>query len=159
VEVTMKMLTRWMIVVAIGLSMAGCGDVDRTSTSPAIDATGTWTGILGTPGSGSALRMTWVASQSGSLAAGPMTLVKPAPNVPATGPLTGVVSGSQLLLTYNVPSGSVTGFASCSILGSGSGTLSGSTITGMLPLMFTSCSGASSGLEPPASSQFTLTKQ
>lgn len=155
----MKMLTRWMIALAAGLPMAGCGDVGRLSTSPAMDATGTWTGTLGAPGSGSALRMTWIASQSGNLAAGPMTLVKPAPNIPATGPLTGVVSGGQLLLTYNVPAGSVAGFASCSILGSGSGTLSGSTLTGVLELTFTSCGGASSGLEPPASSQFTLTKQ
>ena len=133
----MKTLTRWMIAVAVGVLMAGCGDGGRTSTAPAIDATGTWTGILGAPGSGSALRMTWIANQSGSLAAGPMTLVKPVPNVPATGPLTGVVSGGQLLLTYNVSAGSVTGFPSCGISGSGSGTLSGSTITGTLLLTFT----------------------
>lgn len=155
----MKMCTRWMIGVVISLPMAGCVDVGRTSTSPEIDATGTWTGTLGTPGSGSALRVTWIVSQSGNLANGPMTLVKPVSNVPATGLLTGVVSGSQLLLTYNVSAGSVAGFASCSILGSGSGTLSGSTITGTLLLTFTSCNGASSGLEAPASSQFTLTKQ
>jgi hypothetical protein len=151
------MLWRFMLVVLI-VPAAGCGGESATSPVQA-DVTGTWTGLLGPSGSGSALRMTWAASQTGGSLAGPLTLVKPAANAPATGPLTGTISGSQLTLSYVVTAGSVTGFPDCGISGMGSGTLSGLTITGTLMLTFTSCSGASSGLEPPASSQFSLTKQ
>ena len=155
----MKTLWRPAIVVLIGFITA-CGSADDTMTPPEpVDLTGTWTGMLGTPGSGSALRMTWAASQSGFSVSGPLTLVKPAAGVPATGPLTGTIAGSQLSLSYAVNAGSVAGFPSCSISGTGSGTFSGSTITGTLMLTFTSCSGATSGLEPSASSQLSLTKQ
>lgn len=153
----MKTLWRCMIVALI-VPVAGC-DGEPVTSPGQTDVTGTWTGMLGTSGSGSALRMTWIASQSGGSVAGPLTLVKPAVNTPAAGPLTGTIAGSQLTLSYVVSAGSVTGFPTCSISGSGSGTLAGLTITGTLPLTFTSCSGASSGLEPPASSQFSLTKQ
>jgi hypothetical protein len=118
-----------------------------------------WTGLLGAPGSGSALRMTWMASQSGTSVSGPLSIVKPMAAVEATGPLTGTVSGTQLSISYVVTAGSVIGYPSCSISGTGSGTLSGSTISGTLTLTFTSCGGASSGLEPPASNQLSLTKQ
>lgn len=153
----MKTLTRCMIVAVIGV-LGGCDDNPGVSPGPA-DVTGTWTGLLGTQASGSALRLTWVASQSGDTVSGALTVVKPMNNVPATGPLTGTISGSQLALSYSVTAGSVAGFPNCTISGSGGGTLSGSTITGALPLTFTSCSGAASGLEPPSSSQFSLTKQ
>ena len=155
----MKTLWRSVIVVLIGAA-AGCGSDSGTVTSPGpADVTGVWTGLLGAPGSGSALRMTWVASQSGTSVGGPLTIVKPMSAVEAVGPLTGTISGGQLSLSYAVTAGSVAGFPSCSISGTGSGTFSGSTITGTLTLTFTSCSGASSGLEPPASNQLSLTRQ
>lgn len=155
----MKMLRSWMIAVLIGLPLAGCGS-DRGPSSPTpTDITGTWTGFFGTPGSGTALRVTWLASQSGSSVGGSMTLVKPMANVPATGPLSGTLSGSLLSLSYVVPAGSVNGYASCSISGNGTGTLSGSTITGTMSVTFTSCDGVNSGLAPPAASDLSLTKQ
>jgi hypothetical protein len=155
------MRTLWRCAVAALIGAAtGCGSDSGTVVSPEpADVTGVWTGLLGAPGSGSALRMTWVASQSGSSVSGPLTIVKPMSAVPATGPLTGTISGSQLSLSYAVAAGSVSGFPSCSISGTGTGTLSGSTIAGTLSLTFTSCGGASSGLEPPASNQLSLTKQ
>lgn len=157
----MKMLWRWMIAVLFGSPLTGCVDVGRSLTSPtAIDLRGTWTGMLGAQGSGSALRLTWVANQSGNLATGPMTIVKPVPNVPATGPLGGVISsGDRVLLSYAVAVGSVSGLPSCSILGTGNGVVSGSTITGTMTLTFTSCDGANSGLAPPTTNDLSLTKQ
>ena len=156
----MKRIWPLMIAALIGVPVAGCGNDSDAMTSPEpADVTGTWTGLLGTQGSGSALRMTWVASQSAASFSGPLTLVKPAADVPATGPLTGTISGSQLSFSYVVAAGSVNGFPGCTISGAGSGTLSGSTITGSLTLAFTSCGGASSGLEPPTSNQLSLTKQ
>lgn len=155
----MKTLWRSVIVVLIG-AVAGCGSDSGTVTSPGpADVTGIWTGLLGAPGSGSALRMTWMASQSGTSVSGPLSIVKPMAAVEATGPLTGTVSGTQLSISYVVTAGSVVGYPSCSISGTGSGTLAGSTISGTLTLTFTSCGGASSGLEPPASNQLSLTKQ
>ena len=156
----MKMLWRWMITILFGLQIAGCVDVGRSPASPApFDLTGTWTGMVGPAGSGSALRMTWIASQSGAFVTGPMTLIKPVPNVPATGTLSGTISGIQVVLTYVVPAGSVTGLLSCSISGRGLGSFSAFTMTGALELTFTSCDGADSGLVPPATNDFSLTKQ
>jgi hypothetical protein len=157
----MKTLWRCLIVI-LTWAAAGCGSDSGTVTSPGpADVAGTWTGLLGTPGSGSALRMTWTASQSGTSVSGPLSIVKPmAPAAAeATGPLTGTISGSQLSISYLVAAGSVFGYPGCSISGTGSGTLSGSTISGTLMLTFTSCGGSSSGLEPPASNQFSLTHQ
>jgi hypothetical protein len=113
--------------------------------------------MLGQPQSGSALRVTWTASQTGATVSGQATFVKPASNVPATGTMSGTLSGSQLTLSYSVPAGAVPVYLSCTIAGSGSATASSQTMTGTLQTTFTNCLG--SGLETPDSPQLTLTKQ
>lgn len=126
------------------------------STSPTADLTGTWSGQVGLPTSGSALRVTWLATQAGTALTGPATLVKPAVNVPATGTLSGTLNGSQLALAYLAPGGSVPGFPACEVSGTGTATFQGDTITGTLALNFTACAG--SGLEPTGSDLLALTK-
>jgi hypothetical protein len=113
--------------------------------------------MLGQPQSGSALRVTWTANQTGATVSGTATLVKPALNVPAVGTMSGTLVGSQLTLTYSVPAGGVPVYLSCTIAGSGSATASSQTISGSLQTTFTNCLG--SGLETPESGQLTLIKQ
>jgi len=113
--------------------------------------------MIGESQSGSALRVTWVATQSGAAVAGSATIVKPASNVPATGTLSGTLSGSQLTLTYSVPAGTVPVYLSCAVSGTGTATATDQTISGTLQTTFTSCLG--SGLETPESPQLILTKQ
>jgi hypothetical protein len=149
------MRVRGVLVAVTGLLVAACGG--STSPSPALNLTATWSGILGQPQSGSALRVTWTATQNGSTVSGPATFVKPAANVPATGTMSGTLSGSQLTLTYSVPAGAVPVYLSCTIAGSGSATASSQTISGNLQTTFTNCLG--SGLEPPDSTQLTLSRQ
>ena len=57
-----------------------------------INLAGTWSGLLGQSGSGTALKMTWSASQDGSSVSGPATLIKPAANIPGTGILSGTLT-------------------------------------------------------------------
>jgi uncharacterized membrane protein len=106
--------------------------------------------------SGSALRLTWAATQAGTAVTGLGTLVKPAVNVPATGTLSGTMNGSQLALAYLAPAGSVAGFPSCAISGTGTATVSENSITGTLALNFTACAG--SGLEPTGSDLLALSR-
>jgi hypothetical protein len=117
---------------------------------------GTWSGMVGESRSRSALRMTWVAAQTGAVVSGAATLVKPATNIPATGTMSGTLAGSQLTLTYRVPAGAVPVYLSCTISGSGTATATDQTIVGNLELTMNACLG--SGLEPPESSQFSLAK-
>ena len=145
-----------LLLGLLALSSASCGGSTGPS-GPALNLAGTWSGLLGESRSGTALRMTWVASQNGNNVTGQATLVKPAPNIPATGPLSGTLTGSQLSLTYTVGAGAVPGFPSCSISGNGSATATSSTISGSLAVSFASCAG--SGLEPTGSNQISLTKQ
>lgn len=140
---------------AIPLLLCFVGVACSSSPSSA-DLTGTWSGQVGLPMSGSALRVTWVATQAGTALTGPGTLVKPAVNVPATGTLSGTLNGSQLALAYLAPSGNVPGFPGCEVSGTGTATYQGDTITGTLALNFTACAG--SGLEPTGSDLITLTK-
>lgn len=108
--------------------------------------------------SGAALRLTWVVNQFDALRmTGPATLVKPGANVPAAGAMNGTLDGDHLALTYVVTPGTVPGFPTCTILGSGSATASSSSITGNLTLTFASCEG--SGLEPTGSTLLVLTRQ
>lgn len=147
------MKLRWICYLVLAALVGACGG----STEPsAVNLTGTWSGVLGQPQSGAALRLTWTATQTGSTVSGPVTLVKPALNVPATGTMTGTLSGGQLTLTLSVPAGAVPVYLSCTIVGTGSAVVTGETISGNLQTTFTNCLG--SGLETPASPQFTLNK-
>ena len=142
------------LVVSAALA-AGCGSA--TSPTPALNVTGTWSGRLGEQQSGSALRVTWIAAQTGSAVSGPATFVKPALNVPATGTMSGTLSGGQLSLTFSVPAGAVPVYLSCTITANGSAAATSQTISGNLQTTFTNCLG--SGLETPDSTQFTLSRQ
>jgi hypothetical protein len=144
-----------VLLVVIAALAGACGSA--TSPTPALNLTGTWSGRLGEQQSGSALRITWTATQTGMTVSGPATFVKPSLNVPATGTMSGTLLGSQLTLTYSVPAGAVPVYLSCTIAATGSATASAQTISGNLQTTFTNCLG--SGLETPDSTQFTLTKQ
>jgi hypothetical protein len=104
----------------------------------------------------SALRITWVATQTGNVVSGVATLVKPAVNVQGRGGMTGTVDGNRLVLSYAVPPDSIPGFARCEVAGIGNATVATSSITGTIALMFTSCDGT--GLEPPGSNELRLTR-
>ena len=147
---------RALLVVMLACITTGCGG-SASGPSSSLNLTGSWSGMVGQPQSGSALRLTWIATQSGTTVSGPATLVKPSTDVPATGTMAGTLTGSQLMLTYEVPAGSVPVYLSCTISGSGTATATAQSIMGALQLVFTNCLG--SGLETTESPQFTLVKQ
>ena len=133
------------LVVAINLS-GGCSP---SSPSP-VNLTGTWSGTLGPSMSGTALRMVWTVTQNGTSVSGPVTLSKPNEIAEFPGTLSGTLNGSSLSLSYAVPAGSVPGFASCAISGTGSAGAGTVAISGTLNVTYSSCSGfvQSSGSQP-----------
>jgi hypothetical protein len=149
---------RILVGVCVAGLLATLGACGNSSTAPSapLDLTGTWSGQLGQPGSTSALRLTWVATHTGSVVSGVATLVKPAFNVQARGAMTGILNGDRLFLTYAVPPDSIQGFFTCEIAGLGNATATSNSITGAIALMFTSCAGT--GLEPPGSNDLRLAK-
>ena len=149
-------MPRLLVVLVIAWITTDCG-TSASDPSPVLNLTGTWSGMVGQPQSGSALRLMWTATQSGATVSGPATVIKPSANVPATGTMTGVLAGSQLTLTYNVPLGNVPVYLSCTVSGSGAATATDQTISGTLTLAFTACLG--SGLEPTESPQLSLVKE
>jgi hypothetical protein len=146
-----------VVVVVAGLlsTLSACGNSSTAPSAP-LDLTGTWSGQLGQPRSMSALRLTWVATQTGNVVSGVATLVKPAFNVQAKGGMTGILDGDRLTLTYAVPPDTIQGFFTCEIAGVGNATATNNSITGAIALMFRSCAGT--GLEPPGSNDLRLTK-
>jgi hypothetical protein len=133
---------------------AGCGKSPAAPAAP-LNLTGTWTGQLGQAQSMTALRVTWLATHTGDVVAGVAFLVKPMVGVQASGTMTGVVSGDRLTLTYAAPPDSIPGFPRCEIAGLGNATLTNTSISGVLPLMFTSCDGT--GLARPSRDDLRLT--
>src|SRR5215831_20314670 len=115
-----RLRTACVVAACVAVFAAACGGT--TSPSPPLDLSGTWSGRLGQQQSGSALRVTWTASQSGAKVSGPATFVKSSVNVQATGTMGGTLSGSQLTLTCNVPAGAVPVYLSCTIAANGSAT-------------------------------------
>ena len=137
--------------------LSACGDSATAPTPPPqLNLTGSWSGIYGPAASGTALRMTWDATQTGNIVSGIATLVKPAVGVQARGALTGTLDGDRILLSLFVPTDSIPGHARCSITGLGTATATASRIAGSFPLMFGSCEGT--GLEPPGTNELVLTK-
>jgi hypothetical protein len=132
----------------VAIVVAGCGGSSTSSTNIGSDTSfsGSWTGTLGT-----AYRVTWPSSQSGPNVSGPVTLSATINGqaVTATGTMNAVLAGSNVTLTMNVPTGGVSGFATCSITGTGSGTATASnnranSISGNLTMTYGSCQGFSS---------------
>ncbi|HEY1302602.1 MAG TPA: hypothetical protein VGF24_03580 [Vicinamibacterales bacterium] len=130
-------------------------------TSPSsVNVTGTWSGTVGAgSGGGRALRLTWAATQSGSSVSGPITVLTspPVTDLTVTGTLHGSLDGSHMSLTLAVSAGSVPGSPECSLSGSGSTTVSTTTMSGTLDVMYVACERL--GLQPPSSNLLTLTKQ
>ncbi len=67
----------------------------------------------------------------------------------ATGTMTASLAGSNVTRTMNVPTGGVSGFATCSIAGNGPGTATASndranSMSGNLTVTYGSCQGFSS---------------
>jgi hypothetical protein len=142
-------------VGAAGLLGAACGN-STTAPSAPINLTGTWDGLLGEAGTGTSLRMLWVATQTGQTVSGRASLVKPIADAPAFGTLSGTLTGNTLSWGYTAPAGSVRDFPACSISGTGSATAANAVISGTLVITPLQCAG--SGLERPSSNQLTLTK-
>jgi hypothetical protein len=143
-------------VACSAIAVALCAGCDSTPPSDqSVNLTGTWTGQIGSPGTGSAVRVTWVAIQSGSNVTGTATLLKPANGVNVPGNLAAVQSGSQLTLSYLASAGAVPPLPACTVSGSGSATLtSGNAIAGTMTLVVAGCAG--SGIESVAGAPLAL---
>ena len=152
---------RRVVLSVLASTILACGgSPDAATQNPALNLTGTWSGVVGAgSGGGRALRVTWTVSQAGANLSGPVTLLtSPAvTDVTFSGALTGTLTGSQLSLTYVTMPGAVPGSANCSASGTGSATATSSAISGNLDVSFVSCDGL--GLQPPANNQLTLTRQ
>ncbi|HEX7793098.1 MAG TPA: hypothetical protein VF456_02045 [Vicinamibacterales bacterium] len=123
--------------------------------SPPVNLSGTWSGVIGQgSGGGRALRVTWTATQDGSTASGPATVLTspPVTDVIFSGALTGKISGSQVSFTLSAQP--LPG-SDCLLSGTGSAAVAAGTLTGSLNLQYTSCGV----LEPPSNNQIVLTKQ
>ena len=147
------------MLVSLAVSALACGSTPPAPT-PALNLSGTWSGVVGAgSGGGNALRVAWAASQGGTNVTGAATLsTSPAlTNVTFSGTLSGTLTGSQLSLDFTSPPGSVPAFGGCAASGKGSAIVADGTMSGNLTVNFTACDGL--GLQPPASSQLTFTRQ
>jgi hypothetical protein len=148
-----------MVARAFLLSMlvacAGCGDSTSPSEPPA-NLAGTWTGQIGSSMSGTAVRFTWTATQSGSTASGPARLVKPAVGTEIPGTLTATINGNQAGLSFSAAPGSVPTVPACTASGSGSGNVGGNSIAGTFSLMATACD--SIGIESASGAALLMTR-
>jgi hypothetical protein len=134
---------------------AGCGDSMSPSEPPA-NVAGTWTGQIGTSASGTAVRFTWTATQSGSTASGPASVAKPAVGTEIPGTLTATIDGNQTGLSFSAPPGSVPTLPACTASGTGSGTFGGNAIAGTFSLTATGCS--SIGIESTPNAPMLMTR-
>jgi hypothetical protein len=150
----MRKWIRRTIVSLISILFAGCGGVEMMP-SATVNVSGTWSGVIGREsGGGRALRVTWTATQDGSAASGPVSVLTspPVTDVIFSGSLIGKISGSQVSLTLSAQP--LPG-SDCSLSGTGSAAVATGTMAGSMELHFTSCGV----LEPPSSTQLILTKQ
>ncbi len=153
---------RGLVTGVLTIAMAACGGPNGPSGNTPLDLAGTWSGLVGAgSGGGRALRVTWTSSQTGSNFSGPVTLLtSPAvTDVTFSGTLTGSLSGNRLSLTYSAKPEGLPQPANCTVSGTGSATATatGNTISGSLSVSFVSC--AALGLEAPANTELTLTRQ
>ena len=145
---------RRTFVSLISILVASCGGSAMAPSSP-WNLSGTWTGVIGQgAGGGRALRVTWTATQDGSTASGPASVLTSPPltDVIFSGVLTGSIAGSQVSFTLSAQP--LPG-SECSLSGTGSAAVASTTLAGSLDVHFTSC-GA---LEPPSNDQIVLARQ
>ena len=138
------------------IACGGCGDSDTSPSEPPADLTGSWTGQIGSSMSGTAVRFTWTASQSGSTATGPARVVKPAVGTEVPGTLTATINGNQVGLSFSAPAGSVPTLPACTVSGTGSGTFGGNSIAGTFSLTATGC--ATIGIESASGAALVMTR-
>lgn len=145
------MRSRWMV---LAFTLVACGGDTSTATGPStnpnniITLSGSWSGKLLTGGS-EAIAITWMANQTGSSATGPMTATQAGDANHTTlnlnGTLAGTLTGNQATLTLTIPPGAFLpagGPAACKLTGTGSGTVSVTSITAPLVITFDpSCVG------------------
>lgn len=117
---------------------AGCGDSTSPSEPPA-NLAGAWTGQLGTSVSGTALRLTWTATQSGTTATGPASLMKPSVGTEIPGTLSATINGNQAALSFSAAPGNVPTVPACTAAGIGTGTIGANSILGTFNLTATAC--------------------
>jgi hypothetical protein len=142
--------------VGICLAVAACGQgasggsSPTSPSAPGSSVTGTWRGPA--KDSSSPGQMTWQITQSGTSFTGSMTMTD-STNLSARGSVSGMISGSSLQFTINVPAG---GFdaprATCTAEVSGQGEFTSTEITGQY-------SGTSSCDGAIATGELKLTKQ
>lgn len=149
------MLARAVMLAAL-LVCTACGDDSMSPSEPPADLTGTWTGQIGTSMSGTAVRFTWTATQSGSTASGPARLVKPAVGTEIPGTISATINENQAGLSLSAPAGSVPTLPACTASGSGSGTIGGNTFAGTFTLTATGC--ASIGIENVSGAALLMTR-
>jgi len=148
-----------VMLALLALVSVSCGRSPNAPQASSIDLSGSWSGVVGAgSGGGRALRLTWSATQTGGTVSGPATLsTSPAvSDLTFTGTLSGVVTGTQLSLTYVAPAGSVSGAPECVISARGLATTTNTSMSGQFDVTFAWCDLL--GLQPPSSNQFTLTK-
>ena len=148
-------LARVCLLCAL-IAGAACGDSDTSPSDPPADLTGSWTGQIGTSMSGTAVRVTWTATQSGSTATGPARLVKPSVATEVPGTLTAAIDGNRAVLTFSAPAGSVPTLPACTASGTGSGTVGGNSIAGTFSLTSTGC--GSIGIENAPGAAMVMTR-
>jgi hypothetical protein len=137
------------------IACAGCDDSAAPSESTP-KVTGTWTGMIGSAMSGSAVRLTWTASQAGAGVLGVARLVKPAIGTEMPGTLSGLIAGDQIGLKFTSGRLAVPSVPDCVVFGDGSGTIRGNTITGTFSLTAMSC--AAIGIESLTDAPLFLTR-
>ena len=138
----------------------GCDDEGMNSptigTPSSVNLTGTWTGLIGTSGTGSAVRVTsWTATQTGNSVTGTVALTKANATLDFNGTLSGTLSSNRLTLTYTVPRGNVPG-SDCAMSGTGTADATNSAISGTLSITYTDCSAFS--VQPTTSEPLLLSK-
>ena len=133
------MLPRALFLVML-VVCAACGDSGPSPSEPPADLSGAWSGQIGTSMSGTAVRLTWTATQSGNTASGPAQLVKPAVGTEIPGTLTATINANRASLSFSAAAGSVPTVPACAASGTGSGTVGGNSVFGTFNLTATGCS-------------------
>ena len=143
------------------LSSWGCDDEPTSpspiGTPPALNLTGTWVGPFGARQTSVAFRATWTASQTGANVTGNVEMFRASDNVTFTGSLAGVLSGTNLSLTYTVPRGNVPGAPDCTISGNGTIPATTTLLSGTLNVTSTNCEAIS--VLPSSVDEIALVKQ
>jgi hypothetical protein len=147
------MVARALFLIIL-VMCAGCGDSGTSPSKPPADLTGSWTGQIGSSMSGTALRLTWTATQAGSTATGAASLEKPAVGTQVPGTLTATIDENRAGLSFSAPAGSVPTLPGCAVSGTGSGTMVGNSLSGTFSLTAAGC--ASIGIESASSAAMLL---